>query len=170
MSIASATQETTESLIKPANVQEQLLAKVAKLREENLKAEEEYRIKNAEAMKEELIETFYKIYRKQFIACFGNLSKSYFGVKKEQILGMSDPEIETLFLLVLKQATRTNFRWKIFCWCVPIVGWILAPTIFDSDSKTHGLVSSTRELKKALGDNFNPVKIIRDKEIYLDWL
>lgn len=133
---------TTEALIKPATIQEQLLGKISEMRQKNLTAKQ----------KEEI-----EFHERRLIRGFKTFSWLYFGVNREQILELSDQEIEALFLLVSKRARKTAVYVRILGISIPIFGWIIILGTSESISFTN----STRKLKQKFGNSFNPVRIIR---------
>lgn len=133
---------TTEALIRPANIQEQLLGKISDMRQKNLTAKQ----------KEEI-----EFHERRLIGGFKKFSWHYFGVNKEQIQELSDQEIEALFLLVSERARKTAVYMRILGISIPIIGWMA----ILGESESIPFANSTRKLKQAFGNSFNPVRIIR---------
>ena len=147
MTTALATQSdmTSEILVKPANIQEQLLGKICGMRHKNLAAGQIFDIKNLS---------------RRVGVTFSRLVKQYFGIDKEQILELSDQELEALFIVVCKRASRTALYLKVF-FAVPVVGWVYCLFEFsDSSSNTLTFTRAIRKLKKIIGSNFNSVEIL----------
>lgn len=139
---------TTETLIKPATIQEQLLGKISEMRQRNLTAGQKQRIKY---LKERVKDKFMK------------LVWQYFGLSITQVQELSDQELEVLFLLVFERTAKTARCLKViagFGCVIPVAGWLMAGMIFDN-SETIKFVSSVREIKKMLGDSFSPYQILR---------
>ncbi len=135
---------TTENLIKPANIQEQLLGKISEMRQKNLTAKQ----------KEEI-----ELHGGRLVRSFKIFSWRYFGIDKEQIKKLSKQEIEALFLLVSKRVSKTAICMITLGCLIPIIGWIII--LPESQAITHA--HSLRKLKKMLGNGFNPTQIIRSK-------
>ena len=144
MTTALATQAdntNSESLIKPSNIQEQLLGKINDMRQKNLTAKQ----------KKDIDE-----YEKQLVRGFGELSWKYFGVSKEQIQELTDPEIEALFSLVSKRANKTAICIRLLGLNLPIINWM-----FCLEFKSILFTKSVRKLNKILGNDFSTAQIIR---------
>lgn len=134
---------TTEAMIKPANIEEQLLAKISEMRQKNLTAKQ----------KDEMGRLSRKLGRS-----FKSLAWTYFEIDAFQILELTNPELDALFNLVYNRARKVSIFMTILGYAIPLVGWA---TILP-DSETIKLANSTRKLKKILGSMFNPTKIIRE--------
>ena len=135
---------TSESLVKPANIQEQLLGKISDMRQKNLTAKQKEEIKYLE---------------RRLVSGFKTFSWNYFGVNKEQIQELSDHEIEALFLLVAEKAGKTAIYMRILGFGIPIIGW----TIILTESETIRFSNSVRKLKQMVRNGFNPTQIIRSR-------
>lgn len=134
----------TEALIKPANIQEQLLSKISEMRRNNLTAKQ----------KQDL-----KAFAEKTTRSFKILTWRYFGISESQVQELSDQELEALFLIVHERAKKTAVYMKILGYGIPIIGWII---IFPG-SDTICLTNSTRKLRSMLRDSFNPAKILRNQ-------
>lgn len=134
----------TSLLVKPANIEEQLLGKIGEMRQKNLTAKQKNKIERLE---------------RGLASGFLTLSWNYFGVDGEQIQELSDPEIKALFLLVAERARKTAIFARIFGFGIPIFGWIF----ILSESQTIRLSNSVRKLKQMIGNGFNPTQIIRSR-------
>ena len=135
---------TTEALVKPANIQEQLLGKISEMRQSNLTGKQKQDIRR-----------FTDIAR----TSFRSLTWRYFGIGEAQIQEFSDQEVEALFMLVFERAQKASVYMKILGYGIPIFGW----TVILCDSETIALTNSTRKLKYILRNSFNPVKLMRNK-------
>lgn len=132
----------TEVLVKPATIQEQLLGKISDMRQNNLTAKQKEKI---------------AFHERRLISGFKKFSWHYFGVNKEQIQELSDQEIEALFLLVSERARKTAVYMRILGISIPLIGWMAILV----ESESIPFANSTRKLKQAFGNNFNPTRILR---------
>ena len=135
---------TTEALVRPSNIQEQLLGKIRDMRQNNLTAKQKKDI---------------DMYEKQLVNGFRIFSWKYFGVSQEQILELTDEEIEALFSLVYSRARKTSIYMTVIGVCIPIFGW----AIILPESESISFTSSVRKLNKMLGNGFSTAKTIRTR-------
>lgn len=135
---------TTEALIKPANIQEQMLGKIGEMRQNNLTARQKQ-----------------DIGKFQYIArsSFKKLTWRYFGISETQTQELSDQELEALFLIVSERAQKSSVYMKILGYGIPLIGWLI---ILDESDTIH-LTNSTRKLRSMLRNTFNPAKLIRNQ-------
>ena len=135
---------TTEVLVKPSNIQEQLLGKISDMRQKNLTAKQKEDIKR---------------YENQLVNGFRTFSYRYFGISKAQIQELTDQEIEALFSLVYSRASKTSIYMTVIGVCIPIFGW----AIILPESESISFTSSVRKLNKMLGNGFSTAKTIRTR-------
>jgi hypothetical protein len=132
---------TTEILVKPANIQEQLLGKISEIRQKNLTAKQKEEIEDL---------------KRRLMSGFLRFSWNYFGLFKEEIQKLSDQEIEALFFLVAERAGKTAIYMRILGFGTPIIGWIG----ILNEPETTRFSNSVRKLKQMVGNGFNPTQII----------
>ncbi|MDP3792273.1 MAG: hypothetical protein Q8Q89_00945 [bacterium] len=135
---------TTEALVKPANIQEQLLGKISEMRQNNLTAKQKQDIKGCTNTAR---------------TGFKKLTWRYFGISETQIQEFSDQEVEALFILVFERAQKASIYMKILGYGIPLIGWL----IILNESESIALTNSTRKLKSMLRNSFNPAKLMRDQ-------
>jgi len=97
--------------------------------------------------------------------CFLNLTLTYFGLSREQVIQLSDQELDALFTLVSERARRELIYLKVLWITVPFLSWLLT---FDLDVVVFTI--SLSKVKKTLGDKFDVVKLIRSRTYYLKTL
>lgn len=147
--------QETLALVKH-NANEQLLTRVEEMKRDRLAVEQEERaIENA---KNEL--EFIKV---EIGYSLRSLVMKYFGLTKDQVLELSDQELETLFDVVFKRARKTAVYMKILGTCIPIFGWLyIYPAVSRiSQSYSVNLTYYLGKIKRILGDKFNQVEVIR---------
>lgn len=118
---------TTEALIKPANIQEQLLGKISEMRQ-NLTAKQKQNIKEYTEMRGRSFEI---------------LAWRYFGISAVQIEELSDQELEALWLMVFERAQKVSVYMKILGYGIPVIGWIF----ILYNSHTICFTDATRKLR-----------------------
>lgn len=152
--VLNAQEQESVVLIKPT-VEELVISKINSMRENNLTVDQQERLVYLRA----------KIQEK-----FTVLVRKYYGLSIEQIKEFSEKEIPIIFDMVYKKAKKTSLLWKIF-FCIPIMGWIPA-SIVSADTRLQmggtwpdsmEFTIRTKEIKKMLGQNFDPAKIILGK-------
>lgn len=139
---------TTEALVKPANIQEQLLGKIGEMRQNNLTAKQKQNIQE-----------YIKEYSDDLRKSFERLTWKRFGISESQIQELSDQELGALFLLVYERAKKSSICHKILFYSTFV--WIIAFPCKPPDSVL--LTNCTRKLRSILGNGFNPVKLIRNQ-------
>lgn len=135
----------TEELVRPANLEEQVLGKIHQIRINNLTTRQK---KDAYLIEKDMVDVFRELVFK------------HYGIYWDQVLELPDDELRALFDLVHKRAKRIARMIKIPLWATPILGWV-AIIIADNDSSIFALDNKVRELKRMRGEIFNPTKIIR---------
>ena len=83
------------------------------------------------------------------------LAGDYFGLDPSQVRELSDQELEALFMIVAERASRTSTILKISG---------LRTLVFMATGRaplTVRLTDNVHKLKKILGSDFDPVKILR---------
>lgn len=108
----------------------------------NLKAEQEQKIINL---------------KKEAKYCFKVLAWRYFGLSDINIQQLSDKEVNDLFNLVSQKANADSFKTKIAL-TASVVGWF---AVGKGQIPDVWFVMSINKLKKSLGNNFDPVELIR---------
>ena len=125
----------TESLVGPANIREQVRGKLADMKRNNLTRKQK-----------ELID----ILEVKLVRGLKLLSERYFGINREQILELSDDEINALVDIVYGRAKKPGTFIKILCLGITLED---VPTVWFTDA--------TRKLKKMRNNNFNPAETTR---------
>lgn len=124
----------TEAMIKPANIEEQVLAKINELKQKKLTAKQKNKLE----------------WLGHRLRCsFEWLTLKYYGIDKSQIRELTDPELNALFNIVYNRSRKISVFIRILCFGIPI-----------DDFDTVLLVESNRKLRKILGSSFDPVKVI----------
>lgn len=161
MNTALATRPVTNALVKPSTIQEQLLGKISEMRQE---IEQENLTKEHGAKVEHMI--------RSFGYTFESLVWKYFKINKQKIQKLSDQELNTLFALVSERAgiKAPYIKFGVYSFLfISIIGWsALLPMILSDDSgismgNTLDFINLQRKLRKILGDDFDPIKIIRSR-------
>lgn len=135
---------TTEALVKPTTIQEQVLGKIDEMRQRNLTAKQKEKIDYLE---------------RRLISGFKYFAWHYFGVNEEQIHELSDQEIEALFLLV-SERTRKRAIWVGALGIgIPFFGW----SMILPDAESLIFTRSINKLKQMLGNGFNSAQIVRSR-------
>jgi len=128
----------TEALIRPT-AKEEVLRKISQLKQKNLTAE---RMSNIESLMISIKVSFI------------SLADHYFGLDCGQMRELPDQELEALFLIVTERAGRTSIILKIS-------GLRIIASILEECPRTVRFTDSVHKLKKILGNDFDPVKILR---------
>lgn len=92
MNTALATRSTDEVLIKPANIEEDILSLISEMRRSNLTAKQVEYIEHQ---------------RKKAFCSFRKIVRRKFGLSDEQILDLNDQKLEALFVMLVKRAQKS---------------------------------------------------------------
>ena len=128
-------------LVKPT-AKEQLFVKITEIKRKNLTA----------AQVNEISEV-----KKCLTFAFEQLVWAYFGLSKEQILELSEQEIEALYLLTLERSKRMFIFLWILQVTVPLLGLAVA-----SETDTMMFRRNLCKIKKMLGVGLNLGRILRE--------
>ena len=131
----------TLALVKPT-VKEQLFVKITEIKQKKLTA----------AQVIEIMEV-----KRCLTYAFERLVWTYFGLSKEQILELSEQEIEALSLLTLERSKRMFIFLWILQVTVPFIGLEIA-----SETDTMMFRRNLRKIKKMLGVGLNLGRILRE--------
>ncbi|MBI4057904.1 hypothetical protein HY405_01125 [Candidatus Microgenomates bacterium] len=87
---------TSEAIVKPANVEEETLSLVSAMRGDNL-----------------MVRRLSDIDNRRYLALvlFREIIRDRYGLRDEQILDLSDQKLETLFMILLKEAQK-SFKYR----------------------------------------------------------
>jgi hypothetical protein len=141
---------TTEILVKPANVQEQVLARISEMRQEDYKME---LIKCKETREVDLK----RIVKERF----EYLTERYFKVSRKRIRELPDQELKVLLDLTYERAQKIMARKRVLSFSV--IGWVwIVFSLMGFDEKVF--LNEIHDLKLILKDQYNPVAIIRNNE------
>ena len=140
------------ALIRHATAKEEVLGKISQLKQEILTAR---RIKEIEELRQSE-EIKVKNLKRKMRNLFLDLVFKYFSVDETRIMTLSDREVEQLFSLVCERASKTYHR-LVLLWLIPPFGWVILAA-----SEAVEFIRSTPKLKKMLGSDFDPVKILRE--------
>ena len=92
MNTALATRSTEEVLVKPANIEEDILSLISEMRRSNLTAKQVEYIEHQ---------------RKKAFCSFRKIVRRKFGLSDEQILDLNDQKLEALFVMLVKRAQKS---------------------------------------------------------------
>ncbi len=92
MNTALATRSTDEVLVKPANIEEDILSLISEMRRSNLTAKQVEYIEHQ---------------RKKAFCSFRKIVRRKFGLSDEQILDLNDQKLEALFVMLVKRAQKS---------------------------------------------------------------